>query len=118
SSTDEPAAWIREPDGRIRLWLDIGSPSPERLHKASKAAARVVVFAYDDASSLRRATQGTHIHRSRAIEVAAIPTSLLDAVGEIAGRSASLDVLHTGGHLYVTTAGRTHDAPVLREPLE
>src|SRR5581483_8820144 len=40
STTDEPAAWVRDPHGRVTLWIDIGAPTPERLHKASKASGR------------------------------------------------------------------------------
>jgi uncharacterized protein YaeQ len=118
STTDEPAVWVRELDGRIRLWMDIGAPSAERLHKASKAAQRVVVIAYDDASSLLRATAGSRIHRATEIEVVSVATVLLDAVAEVTGRHAKWDVTHTGGHLYVTTEGRTYDAPVSRRMLQ
>src|SRR5262245_30761707 len=55
STTDEPAVWVKEPDGRIALWIDVGSPSPERLHKASKAAARVGVFTHRDPELLKKA---------------------------------------------------------------
>jgi uncharacterized protein YaeQ len=118
STTDEPAVWIRELDGRIRLWMDVGSPSAERLHKASKAAARVVVVTYDDASNLRRAVEGSRIHRAHEIEVVSVPTKLLDDVAEVTGRHATWELLHTGGHLYVTAEGRTYEAPVLRQGLE
>jgi uncharacterized protein YaeQ len=118
STTDEPAVWIREIDGRIRLWMDVGSPSAERLHKAAKTAAHVVVFTYDDASNLRRAVEGSRIHRAREIEVVSVSTRLLDDVAEATGRHAAWELLHTGGHLFVTTAGRTYEAPVLREGLE
>jgi uncharacterized protein YaeQ len=43
SSPDEPALSVHTLDGRIMCWVEIGNPSPERLHKASKAAPRVVV---------------------------------------------------------------------------
>lgn len=118
STTDEPAVWIRELDGRIRLWMDLGSPSAERLHKASKAAERVVVLTYDDAANLRRAVAGSRIHRAGEIEVVPISTKLLDDVAEVMGRHTAWEVLHTGGHLFVTTAGRTYDAPVVRQGLE
>jgi uncharacterized protein YaeQ len=118
STSDEPAVWLRELDGRIRLWMDVGSPSAERLHKASKAAQRVVVLTYDDASNLRRAVAGSRIHKAGEIEVVSVSTNLLDDVAEATGRHATWEVLHTGGHLYVTTEGRTYEAPVVRQGLE
>jgi uncharacterized protein YaeQ len=116
STTEEPAVWIREPDGRVRLWVDIGHPSAERLHKASKAAERVAVCTHD-ARALTRGVQGERIHRGDRIEVLLLPPSLLDALEAVTGRHARWDLVHTGGQIYVTTEGRTFEGPVERLPL-
>jgi uncharacterized protein YaeQ len=116
SATNEPAVWLREADGRVRLWVDVGNPSAERLHRASKAADRVVVFAYD-ADRLRESVAGERIHRAGRIEVHFVPTALLDALGEATGRHASWELVHSGGQLYVTIAGRTFEGPLGRQPL-
>ncbi|PLX94606.1 MAG: hypothetical protein C0621_05305 [Desulfuromonas sp.] len=42
---DEPDLWSKEPDGRIGHWIEVGLPDPERLIKASRHAARVVLLA-------------------------------------------------------------------------
>src|SRR5512143_2747847 len=44
SITDEPPIASRDATGALRAWIDVGSPSAERLHKASKAAERVALF--------------------------------------------------------------------------
>src|SRR5712691_4454087 len=36
SDPDEPAITIRDLTGRIKVWIEIGSPEAARLHKASK----------------------------------------------------------------------------------
>src|SRR3954469_15408398 len=36
SSNEEPPLTIRDLQGNLRTWIEIGSPSAERLHKASK----------------------------------------------------------------------------------
>jgi len=41
-------------DGTLRVWIDVGTPSAERLHKASKAVPRVVVFTHHSPELLRR----------------------------------------------------------------
>lgn len=117
STTTEPAVWLREPDGRVRLWIDVGNPSAERLHRASKAAQRVVVFTYDAPDRLRRSLAGERIHRADQLELVGVPTSLLDALGDATGRDATWELLHTGGELYVTVAGNALHAPLVREPL-
>src|SRR3979490_3131183 len=43
---DEPALAIRDLTGAMRVWIDIGAPDAVRVHKAGKAAARVVVYTH------------------------------------------------------------------------
>ena len=54
SSTDEPAISVKDPTGILLAWIEIGSPSAERLHKASKAARRVAVFTHAELAQLRK----------------------------------------------------------------
>ncbi len=42
SDPDEPAIAVRDLTGTLLTWIDIGAPEAARLHKASKAARRVV----------------------------------------------------------------------------
>jgi len=76
------------------------------------------VFVYDEPDRLRRALSGERIHRAESIELVGIPSSFLDAVGEATGRHANWELVHTGGQLYVTIAGKTLEGAVVREPLE
>src|SRR3954469_19332521 len=48
SAADEPPIAVRDPTGILLAWIDVGSPSAERLHKASKAARRVALFTHVD----------------------------------------------------------------------
>ena len=114
STTDEPAVWLRHGDGRIRLWLDIGNPSAERLHRASKASERVVVVTYDAVERLRSALGKERIHRADRLELVGIPTSFMDALGDVTGRDAAWDVSHSGGELYVDASGKSFHAPIER----
>ena len=118
STTDEPAVWLREPDGRVRLWVDVGRPSSERLHKASKAAERVVIACTpQDARLVQRAAEGERIHRAEHIELLVVPDPLLGELAQITGRQARWELVHTGGQIYVTTAGKTFEGPVVRDVL-
>jgi uncharacterized protein YaeQ len=117
STSTEPAVWVREGDGRVRVWIEVGSPSGERLHRASKGAGRVVVFTYDAPSKLRLALEGERIHRAEHVELVGVPTELLDAVGDATGRHSSWDLVHTGGEVFVTVGGATFQGALIREPL-
>jgi uncharacterized protein YaeQ len=40
---DEPTIAVRDLTGVLRVWVEVGAPEAARLHRASKAAPRVVV---------------------------------------------------------------------------
>ena len=117
AAPDEPALWVRSLDGRVLLWIDIGRPSADRLHKASKAAGRVVVCTFQDPRILQRAITGERIHRAEAIELVTLPASVLDALEAQIAKRMDWEVVVTGGQLYVTTGGMTCEGELMREPL-
>lgn len=44
-AADEPDLWIKEGDGRVRLWVEVGLPEAERIVKAGRHAERVALLA-------------------------------------------------------------------------
>ena len=117
STTDEPAVWVKTLDGRVELWIDVGHPSAERLHKASKAAGRVVVCTYQDPQQLLRTYASERIHRAKDIELVAVPGSLLKELESVLGKRMDWEVTITGGQLYVSTEGQTFEGAITRMPL-
>lgn len=105
SAAEEAPLSVVDPTGLLLVWIDVGVPSAERLHKASKAARRVVVYsAYDRAQLVREASART-IHKLEEIEVFLLPTALLAALEEKLERNCSLEIVRNEGQLYVTVAG-------------
>lgn len=115
SSTDEPPISIRDRTGLLQWWIDIGAPSAERLHKASKAA-RVAVYT-DDLAQLRRQVDGQTIHKADAIDVWPFDRAFLDALSDKVGRRARLEVTRTEGSLYVSVDGSPLETTIARVPL-
>src|SRR5690349_5554907 len=58
SDPDEPTLSVRDLTGAVKVWIEIGTPDAARLHKASKAAARVVVYTHKDPDQLLRQLSG------------------------------------------------------------
>lgn len=98
-------------------WIDIGSPSAERLHKASKAARRVALFTHVELALLRREAATRAIHKVEDIEVWRFSPAFLDALEAKVGRSTQMELTRTDGQLYVTLAGETLEAALARESL-
>ena len=104
---DEPALAVRDLTGALQTWIDIGAPDATRLHKASKAAARVVVYTHKDPAALMRQLGDARIHRAEALEIYAIDRALLAALSERLERRMVLELAVSDRHLYVTLGGTT-----------
>jgi len=99
SASDEPALWQRDLQGTLQAWIEVGSPSAERLHRASKACRRVVVYAWARASELAREAatfNAKGIHRASELEVFSLEPNFLDAVSETLDRNNRWSVSVTG----------------------
>jgi uncharacterized protein YaeQ len=111
---EEPALFVRDLTGALRVWIDIGSPDAARLHKASKAAPRVVVYTHKDPAQLVRALDGERIHRAEELELYALDRALITELVAHRDRRTKLDLTITQGHLYATLGGQTHEGTVER----
>ncbi len=118
STTDDPALWVKDMQGNLRAWIEIGTPSAERLHKANKASPRVVVFTHNDPELLKKAARAKPIYQAETIEIYALDGDFLDALDAATDRNAKWTVVHTEGTLYVTSGEATLTAPVTRHALE
>lgn len=117
SSTDEPPLSVRDAQGNLRVWIEVGTPSADRMHKASKAAPRLVVFTHNDPALLRRAARERDIHRVDAIEVYAVEAALLAALEPLVDRNSEWTVVRTEGMLYVTVGDAALSGTVTRVEL-
>jgi uncharacterized protein YaeQ len=102
SDADEPAILIRDLTGRIATWIDIGTPDAARLHKASKAASRVVVYTHKDPAQFLKQLAGHKIHRADALELYAIDRALVGAVAARLERRVAFSLSVSGGELYLS----------------
>lgn len=109
---DEPALSKLDAYGSIEKWLDIGGPSAERLHKASKKSGCVVVYTHRDVLHLQQDWSGKKIHQREEIRVISIPLKLVRAVVPCLGRNNQWDILRTEGILYITAGGETFEGVI------
>ena len=117
SEPDEPAISVRDLTGAIRSWIDIGTPDAARLHKASKAAPRVVVYTHKHLAQLVSRLAGEKIHRAEAIELYAIDRALIHALAARLERRMAFSLSITDRELYVSIDTATLTGLVVRHSL-
>jgi uncharacterized protein YaeQ len=102
STPDEPAIGVRDLTGAMQAWIDIGAPSPERLHRASKATPRVAVYTHKDVTQFVARLRGERIHRIEALEVYAFDRDLLASLENRLARRMAFSLTVMEKHLYVS----------------
>jgi len=107
SEPDEPAIAVRDLTGALQTWIDIGTPEAARLHKAAKAARRVVVYVHRDPESWLARIAGERIHRAEALEILAVDRPLLEAFVARLERRMDFDLAVADATLYLTSGEQT-----------
>jgi uncharacterized protein YaeQ len=118
AEADQPALFVRDLTGTLKTWIDIGVPDAARLHKASKAAARVAVYTHKDPRLLLKALNGERIHRAEQLELYAIDRELIAALVERLDRRMRFDLSVTDRHLFVSIGGSSFSGAVERLSLD
>lgn len=117
SDPDEPTLAIRDLTGAVRVWIEIGSPDAARLHKASKAADRAVVYTHKDPGQLLRQLEGARIHRAEDVEIYAIDRTLISGLAAKLERRMAMTVSISERHVLVAMEGGTIEGTVVRHRL-
>lgn len=118
SSADEPAIWVKDLRGDTTLWVDVGLPAGERLHRAMKAVGRVVVYCHKDPTPWLREVERATIHKKECLEVWSFPADLLAAVADRISRNTSLSITVTDGILYLDIDGFSVEGVPVRHSFE
>ena len=115
---DEPAIAITDLDGTRSAWIEIGAPDAERLHRASKACSRVVVYTHKDPAGLLRQLEGQRIHKRETIEIVALDRGLIAELVERLDRRMAFTLMRSEDHLYITLGEDTLEGALVRIPIE
>ena len=114
SDADEPTIAIRDLTGTIGTWIDISTPDAARLHKASKAAGRVVVYTHKDPTQFLKQLAGERIHNAQSLELHAIDRALVAALVARLDRRVAFSLSVTERELYLSIGPDTLTGSVVR----
>ena len=117
SDPDEPALTVRDRTGALRVWIEVGTPDAARLHKASKASPRVVVYTHKDAERLASRLSGERIHRADALELYAIDPAFIGALASRLDRRMAFALSISDRELFVSIGADTLTGQVVRRAL-
>lgn len=102
SDTDEPAIALSNPNGGMKLVIEVGSPSARRLHKDMKASKEVKVYTYKDPRALVKEVNSNEIHRKEDLKLFAFDPRALERLAARLGRDNRWSLLHSDGTLTIS----------------
>jgi uncharacterized protein YaeQ len=102
SEPDEPAISVRDLTGAITTWIDIGTPDSARLHKASKAAARVAVYCHKEGSQWLKGLAAAAIPRAEDIELYAFDRGFIAEMVSRLERRVAFSMSVTDREIYLS----------------
>ena len=112
SAADDPPIAVRDLTGVMRAWIDVGTPSADRLHRASKAAPRVAVYVHKEHRQWLAELERAKVHRAEAIEVRAFERELIAQMVSRLERRMAFPITVADGEMFIaladgTVSGRT-----------
>ena len=114
SDPEDPTISIRDLTGRIKTWIDVGTPDAARLHKAAKSGARVVVYTHKNPDQFLKQLSGEKIHRPDELELYAVDRGLVAALAARLDRRVAFSVSITDRELYLSIGTDTLTGAVTR----
>ena len=111
---NEPALSVRDLTGALKVWVDVGAPDAARLHKASQACPRVVVYTHKEPRHVLPQLVGERIHRVEALEFYSLDRDLLVELTARLERRLTFALSVSDDHLYITLGTETISGAVAR----
>ena len=117
SDVEEPALIVRDLTGQLVHWIDVGTPSAERIHLASKKAQKVTIVCHKGESSLAREMSRRQIHNAEAISVIYLDPTLVADLAGVLERNADWILVHNEGEVSVTVGDSSFAGSATSAPL-
>jgi uncharacterized protein YaeQ len=108
SDVDEPALWVKSPDGQIQHWIEVGRPTSERLVWCARRYPKVSLLAYGS----NRVWAGNTLPRTAGLDNLNVAQITLDELAVDLPRTIDWGLMITDDVLYVSDAEAQHELPV------
>lgn len=99
---DEPTLSVPDDMGGTRLWIEVGAPVAERVHRAAKQAERVCIYTHRDIQLVLGALKGKRIHNADRLRIIEIPAPFMTAAERLLERRNTWSIVRNEGVVYLT----------------
>lgn len=108
STDNEPDLWQKDLTGSIELWIELGTPDPDRLRKACGRSQQVILYAYGErALKVWWEKHADALARFDNLQVFSISDSEYEQLATMVKPGLDLQCTLSSGELWLTDADRT-----------
>ena len=111
---ETPALWAKSNIGNLDLWIEVGSPSARKLHKATKAADQVLIYTYKNPDLLVADILENKVHRAREVQIFALDPKFLALLERELKKSNRWSLLLQNGQIDLGTGTESYVSDVRR----
>jgi uncharacterized protein YaeQ len=112
SAADEPDIRVVGPDGRTRLWVEVGLPDADRIIKATRHAERVALLACGKALANWEQQHLPRLERIANLTVVSVDQGFITTLASRLERSITWSVTITEGLLYLSIGDETYETTI------
>ena len=98
---DEPDLWLKGPDDRVLLWVEVGLPEADRLIKAGRHAARIAAIVCGKALPVWEQQHLPKLKGIKNLSVLSFNQAFINKLAARLDRSITWSVTITDGTLYI-----------------
>ena len=115
STDDEPDLWRKNLTGEVELWIELGTPDPERLRKAAGRAEEVALYCYGDrATPVWWDKHGKALQRFDRLRVYQVDDASCDALAGLVDGGNPIQCTIESGEAWVSAGDASiHIVPVV-----
>lgn len=105
STEAEPDLWRKNLVGEVELWIELGTPDPERLRKACGRAASVVLYCCGDrAAPVWWEKHGSSLQRFDKLRICQVDDTSCEGLASLAASGQPLQCMIEGGEVWLSAA--------------
>lgn len=113
---DEPAVGVWELTGQRVAWIEVGTPDLARIHRACKAAERVVVYCHREPSAWLRSLQGQRVHAPERFRWVELDREVIGQIAARLQRRTTWNLTVSEGAAWLDADGESFGFSVERRP--
>jgi len=109
SAADEPDLWVKGPDGRVSLWVEVGLPDADRIIKASRHSLQVILVASGKALTGWEQQQLPKLAFIQNLSILCFDQDFINNLVARLERFINWEVTVSGGNLYINIGDVTFE---------